>query len=185
MNRKKIFAVLGMFAILFGIAQSAGASIPNHFMTTDGDSDVLNWNINGQGLTDGWYFGIYDFGGSPASGLNLLFGSGPIFQSAEFSVTQPGGTNWQITVLSGGFPGGTLNIGDSEEFSFYFWDGSSYITDLIDIAHGGGDAYSFASAGGNIQGDDLNAVPLTSSAILLFSGFAGLMAFGNRRKIRK
>jgi len=192
MNRKKIVAVLGIVAILFVIAQTAGASIPNHFTTTDGDSDVTNWNINGQGLAYGWYFGIYDFGGhslSESDRLDLLFGSGPIFQSAQFSVTQPGGTgtDWQITVLSGYSPGKTLNIGNSKEFSFFFYNGSDYIKDFPDltITTGGGDAYNFASAGGNILGDDLNAVPITSSAILLFSGFAGLMVFGNRRKIRK
>jgi hypothetical protein len=184
MNRKNTFAVLAVFAILFGIAQAAGAAIPNHFTTTDGDSDVINWNIGGQKLNDGWYFGVYDYGSDPSSGLNLLFGSGTTFQSAEFSVTQPSGTDWEINVLSGDFTGNTLTIGNSDDFSFFFWDGSNYVTDFT-ITYWGADAYNFDSAGGNIMGDDLNPVPLTSSAILFFSGFAGLMAFGSRKKIRK
>jgi hypothetical protein len=183
MNRKNTFAVLAVFAILFGIAQAAGAAIPNHFTTTDGDSDVINWNITGQKLNDGWYFGVYDYGADPSLGLNLLFGSGTSL-AAEFEVTQPIGTYWEIAVSSGDFTGNTLNIGNSDDFSFFFWDGSNYVTDFT-ITHGGGDAYNFAGAGGNIMGDDLNPVPLTSSAILFFSGFAGLMAFGSRKKIRK
>ncbi|MCD6197835.1 MAG: hypothetical protein J7K15_04585, partial [Deltaproteobacteria bacterium] len=180
--------------MLFGLAQVAGASIPNHFTTTDGDSDVIDYSVGGSGgLADGWYFGVYDFGvnlPSPGPSLDLLLGSSlTSFQSAEFSVTQSGtGGTWVITVESGFNIGNSINIGNSDEFSFYFKDSSgNYYTDF-DITSGGGDAYNFDGSsfnGGHMLGDDLNPVPLPGSAIFLFSGIMGLVAFGSRRKIMK
>lgn len=192
MKRKKMLVMATVFAMLFGLAQIAGASILNHFVSTSGNSNIVNFNFNDNGLANGWYFGIYDFGANPSSGLHLLEGSSLTFwDGANFSVTQSG-NDWIITVTDGTYQGNSLNIGDSEDFSFYFWNGStnSPIYDTGFSITGGAFNYGFSSTppsgdGGNILGADLNPVPLPGSVILLFSGIMGLVAFGSRRKIMK
>ena len=183
MKRKKMLVMATVFAMLFGLAQIAGAS--NHFMTTDGDSDVINF----YGLADGCSFGVYDFGATdPSSGLDLLQGSSSLlFESAEFEVyLNQGDNNYYVNVKTGVDElVSPINIGDSDEFSFYFWNGSTYDIEFT-ITSGGGDTYKFDSNfGGTVLGDDLNPVPLPGSVILLFSGIMGLVAFGSRRKIMK
>ncbi|MBW2163223.1 MAG: hypothetical protein JRF43_01910 [Deltaproteobacteria bacterium] len=188
MKRKKMLVMATVFAMLFGLAQIVVAATSNQFTTTDGDSDIINF----YGLADGCYFGVYDFDDNPLSGsdphLDLLLGSSSLlFESAEFSVIQSGtGGTWVITVESGLNIGNSINIGPTEDFGFYFWNGSTYDTNFT-ITSGGGDAYSFLSTNtcGTVFGDDLNQVPLTGSAIFLFSGIMGLVAFGSRRKIMK
>ena len=187
MRRKKMSIIVAVFAMLFGLAQVAGASIPNHFKTTDGDSDAINFDMFGDGLTNGWYFGVYDYNGDPSSGLDLLLGSDGAIAQAEFEVYLDSGSYF-INVITGVDESESpINIGSTDEFSFYFFDDTNYyapssITELT----GNGDGYLFShSDGGNVLGDDLNPVPLPSSAIFLFSGFAGLVAFGGRRKIMK
>ena len=183
MKRKKMLVMATVFAMLFGLAQIVVAATSNQFTTTDGDSDIINF----YGLADGCYFGVYDFGDNlpfPGSSLNLLQGSLTSFESAEFSVTYET-DHYQITVMSGLNIGSSINIGPTEDFGFYFYDGINYDTSFT-ITSGGGDAYSFVSnTCGTAFGDDLNQVPLTGSAIFLFSGIMGLVALGSRRKIMK
>jgi len=189
MRRKKMSIIVAVFAMLFGLAQVAGASIPNHFVSTSSESNTVTIDSDLGGLTDGWYFGVYDYGGDPSSGsdhrLDLLSGSSTsLFQSANFSVTYDGSDYW-ITVISGDFTSQSpLDIGSSGDFSFYFRNGSTYDTNFS--ITGGSLNYGFASYnGGAVIGTDLASVPLPSSAIFLFSGFVGLVAFGGRRKIMK
>jgi len=186
MKRKKMLVMATVFAMLFGLAQIALASIPipNHFVSTSSESNIFN--SFGQ-LNTGWFFGIYDFGGNPSSGLNLLEGGGPDYY-ANFEVTQPGGsgTSWMITITNGTYQGDSLNIGDSKDFSFYFRNNDGSIYDTDPGITGGYFNYGFSSNdGGRIVGADLNPVPLPGSAIFLFSGIMGLVAFGSRRKIMK
>ena len=187
MRRKKMLVVVALFAMLFGLAQNAGASIiPNHFVSTSNNSNIINVNFGSNGLADGWYFGIYDFGGSESSGLDLLLGSNTLLvDSANFEVTYVF-NHYQIKVTKGIDLNQTLDIGNSDDFSFYFRDNSGSIYDTDLTITGGGLNYGFSSTnGGNVAGADLASVPLVSSAIFLFSGFAGLVAFGSRRKIKK
>ena len=187
MRRKKMLVVVALFAMLFGLAQNAGASIiPNHFVSTSNNSNIINVNFGSNGLADGWYFGIYDFGGSESSGLDLLLGSNTLLvDSANFEVTYVF-NHYQIKVTKGIDLNQTLDIGNSDDFSFYFRDNSGSIYDTDLTITGGGLNYGFSSTnGGNVAGADLASVPLVSSAIFLFSGFAGLVAFGSRRKIMK
>jgi len=192
MKRKKMLVMATVLAMLFGLAQVAGASIPNHFTSTSSESNISN---DLGYLNDGWVFGVYDFDATtpnPSGGLDLLLGGSTSFKSANFSVTQSGANNtWEITVTSGMFLNpipilNILNIGDSDDFSFYFRDGSGSTYD-IDFSITGGDLnYGFIStAGGGVSGHDLNPVPLPGTAIFLFSGIMGLVAFGSRRKIMK
>ncbi|HDH97986.1 MAG TPA: hypothetical protein ENF70_02495, partial [Deltaproteobacteria bacterium] len=101
MRRKKMSIIVAVFAMLFGLAQVAGASIPNWFKTTDGDSDVINFDMFGDGLTNGWYFGVYDYNGDPSSGLDLLLGSDGAIAQAEFKVYLHSDNNFYINVTTG------------------------------------------------------------------------------------
>ena len=189
MRRKKMSIIVAVFAMLFGLAQVAGASIPNRFVSTDGDSDVMNVNFDGEGLASGWYFGVYDYNGDPSSGgLDLLLGSTGAIAHAEFEVYLDSGSYF-INVITGVDESESpINIGPTDEFSFYFYNDTDYYTALtITSTPGGGNAYSFVAntESGRTVGSDLASVPLPSSAIFLFSGFAGLVAFGGRRKIMK
>ena len=188
MRRKKMSIIVAVFAMLFGLAQVAGASIPNRFVSTDGDSDVMNVNFDGEGLASGWYFGVYDYNGDPSSGLDLLLGSDGAIAQAEFKVYLHSDNNFYINVTTGVDESlSPVNIGTTDEFSFYFFDGTTYYApSSITEFSGNSDGYLFShSSGGNVIGTDLASVPLPSSAIFLFSGFVGLVAFGGRRKIMK
>jgi len=188
MRRKKMSVIVAVFAMLFGLAQVAGASIPNRFVSTSSESNTVTIDSDWGGLTGDWYFGVYDYGGDPSSGsdhrLDLLLGSSTPFQSANFKVTYAV-DHYQITVISGDFTSQSpLDIGSSGDFSFYFRNGSTYDTNFS--ITGGSLNYGFVSYfGGAVIGTDLASVPLPSSVIFLFSGFAGLVAFGGRRKIMK
>lgn len=191
MKRKKMLVVATVLAMLFGFAQIAVA-IPNHFVSTSSESNTSN---DLGYLSAGWFFGIYDFGATdPSSGLNLLFGGQPNYSNANFTVTYET-DHYQITVISGFNINASLNIGDSDDFSFYFWNGAdpsilaNYDTDFSIIGSDLNYGFISTAGGGGVIGADLNPVPnstpLPGSAIFLFSGIMGLVAFGSRRKLKK
>ena len=181
MRKKKELIVVAVFAMLFALAQVAFAAIPNRFISTDGDSNFVDINLisEGSGLKSGWSFGVYDNDWS--SGLDLVNQN---HETAKFSVT-PDGDGWQITVDQGVTKDQTLDIGNSKDFSFYFKNAPNHDTEFS-ISDLGSNQYLFNSkAGGKVMGNDLAAVSLPSSAIFLFSGILGLVAFGSRRETMK
>lgn len=179
-----MLSIATVFAISFVLAQTAFADIPNRFISTDRNSDVFDVNLfpKGRGLKSGWSFGVYDNDWS--KGLDLL-DKGHRRAKFHVSVTQ-NGDDWQITVDGGATKGQTLDIGNSKDFSFYFKNGTDYDTKFSIKVLCNSNQYLFDSdKGGKVTGNDLAAVPLSNSAIFLFSGLVGIVAFGSRKKIMK
>ena len=187
MKRKKMLVMATVFAMLFGLAQIAVASIPtpNHFVSTDGDATFFGGGL----LTSGCFFGVYDFGDdlslASTPHLDLLGGGGFVFE-----VTQSGeGNTWVIK----GTNDFSINIGPSSDFSFYFWNDSTstYDTDFTITLSNGFLVFSNNDEKCNVLGipsgigPGAASTPLPGSAIFLFSGIMGLVAFGSRRKIMK
>ncbi len=182
MNKQHIAASLAVvFLLLLGFLGTARAAIENHFLSTDGDSNAIQISS----LSSGWYFGVFDYGANPSSGLNLLLGPGTTsLEESKFTISQSG-SDYILAVTQGVDAGSSINIGATGEFSFYFLSPSpsgSYETDF-DIT-GSPTTYYFTSqtGGGNVIGVDLNAVPIPGSSALLLSGLIGLVALGSRRK---
>jgi hypothetical protein len=78
---------------------------------------------------------------------------------------------------------GSLNLGASGYFGFYFTDDSgnrtgTYVLNLADD----GLSYDLSSGGATVTISDASPIPLPPAAILLGSGLVGLMGFGVRRK---
>ena len=187
MKRKGTLITTLTLAALFAFTQMAIAiMIPNHFVSTSSESNMITINQDWGGLTGDWYFGVYDFNGNPSSGLDLFQGSYTSIYSANFAITYEN-NHYQIEVMSGVFNGSILDIGDSNDFSFYFRNDSTYDMNFL-ITGVGVSNYVFSNmGGGNVIGTDLSVVstPIPGSVILLFSGFTALMAFNKRRRIKE
>ena len=185
MGRKKMLVAVAVFAMLFGLAQVAGAysSYSGPWEATDYQSSTYTISLLGN-LSSGWTFGVYDIGdGISPSSLALIDLSSTF---ATFNV------NNNILYVTQGISGGSSFdlTSPNDYFGFYFSNNSiTYCDYLYDTAGPVNqwllkmaDSYN---AGGPVIASDVNPIPLPSSAIFLFSGFAGLVAFGSRRKIKK
>ena len=176
------FILIGLFnlCVLLQIAYAA----PNRFVSTDGDSDVVNINIPNvsEGLSNGWYFGVYD--SDMTGGLDLLEGKVG-FESAQFKITYDNNEDQYILkVLSGLNKESELSLGNTPDFSFYFRNGTNYYEpNKIDSS---GDSFIFYYKNNNIEehvvGNDLKAVPLPATIMLLGSSLMGLLIVGNRNR---
>ncbi|WP_457571182.1 hypothetical protein [Desulfovulcanus sp.] len=179
--------ISGAIVAIFTLTQVASATIANHFCTTDGDTDVINFNFFGNGLADGWDFGVYDFDGQMEDGITLLTGSiSTPFQAAEFQVRQDYSSGqWTLCVTNGISAGDSLVLGNSEDFSFYFASNSGYFAPEV-IISSDGDAYQFVhSEGGSVLGTDLNAVPLPPAIWIFSTSLLALLAVGDRNRLFK
>lgn len=186
MARRGVISVITIL-FTFVLTGAALAAIPNNFVSTNEDTNIVDLNILGDGLQTGWAFGVYDFGASPDSGIDLLSGCAkyPCLQSASFEVTQDGRDNL-LTVTAGPSTGQSLNIGSSPNFSFYFKypdnNSYSYETDFNIFPVGGGIYYFISNeGGGGLTGVDLAPVPIPGTSALLLSGLVGLVALGSRK----
>jgi len=120
MERKRFLVLAVALVMLFGFAQVAGASIaiPNRFVSTSSESNIINVNFKSSGLSDGYYFGVYDT--DLGSGLDLLLGSSTVsFSTADFSVSYVSDHNYKLEVLSGIATSSFLYM-STADFSFYF-----------------------------------------------------------------
>ncbi len=174
--RNKIVLIVGVLVLFGCYAVTVNAAIENHFLPTDGDSNYVMSNP----FTDNWYFGVFDYGGDPASGLKLVQNGVP---TALFTVTEDNG-DFTLKVLSGIDHQQTLALGNTGEFSFYFSNGSDY--DISpDILYLGSNTFQFKNSKGNVFGVDIAAVPIPGSSILLLSGLIGLATLGTRKNKNK
>ena len=174
--RKKLMIVL--FSALFMYAGVCYAA-PNHFLPATTSQEVLTVSADQGGLQSGWYFGVFDWGGNMSNGLLLLSES---VTSAQFKVEEKqDGSGYQIFVTKGVNEGSTLDIGDSEDFSFFFYDGSSYY-EPTNISENPfvGNSYYFSYNSQTVQGNDISAVPNPQSFILLLSSLLGLIGLSRR-----
>ena len=177
--RKKITIV--SFLILFMYAGVCYAA-PNHFLPATTSQEVLTVSADQGGLQSGWYFGVFDWGESMSKGLLLLSGGSVV--SAQFKVEKKqDGSGYQISVIEGVDKGETLDIGNSEDFSFFFYDGSSYY-EPANIYENSfvGNSYYFSYNSQTVQGNDISAVPNPQSFILLLSGLLGLIGLSRREE---
>ena len=185
MRRKKILVVVAVFAMLFGLAQVAGAysSYSGPWEATDYQSSTYTISLLGN-LTDGWTFGVYDIGDSSDPSSLVLISSSNTY--ATFNVTGS-----ILDVTQGMSDGSDLSLtSPNDYFGFYFSYGSSTYNGYLYETAGAVNQWLLkivrpSSSGGPVIASDVAPVPLPSSAIFLFSGFAGLVAFGSRRKIMK
>lgn len=185
MGRKRFLVLAVALVMLFGFAQVAGAALADPaWVTTDTQSNVytLSFISSELNLKPGWTFGVYDYGSHDTNtGVALLSSS---ISSATFYTDSSGlvynnsdPENWNTLTLT--FPG---------QFGFYFDDGTSKYTNYS-YTEVVGNQWSISSehegSGGPVQASDVAPVPLPASALFLFSGLVGLVAFGSRRKIMR
>ncbi len=183
MNKKIILQLALVFLTVLFLNGISIASIPNAFVSTDGNSNGVNINFTGNGLTPGWYFGVFDLGADPTTGLDLLYGRGGVlFETGSFTVSSDS-SGYTITVIQGVDDGQTLNIGPTGDFSFYFRDDNNNYDTSFDISGSEPTFFFESTKGGHVVGVDLapSAVPIPGSSILLLSGLIGLVALGGRR----
>ncbi|GEM_PF-2396652 len=207
---KKIFLLFLLISFLF--PNLGKTAVVNHFVPkyppTIDDIDV---SYKKKGLKAGWEFGVFDFGGDPSEGIVLLKG-GYKPRTTSFVVEKINGFNI-LKVIEGFNKGATLNLGkdlpgNGPEFSFFMKYNDTYYTDL-DIKDLGCGIYLFSykppfqnkttgslseistanssSDSGYVIGFDLQAVPIPSSLLLLFSGILGIIfisirSYPNNRK---
>ena len=191
------FILIGLFnlCVLLQIAYAA----PNRFVSTDGDSDVVNINIPNfsKGLSNGWYFGVYD--SDMTGGLDLLEGKVG-FESAQFKITYDNNEDQYILkVLSGLNKESELSLGNTPDFSFYFYNGEKYyeptalwhlnpsdVNSLLELDLSVTTVYLIRyeddTTKQNVFGLNLAPVPLPATIMLLGSSLMGLLIVGNRKK---
>ena len=183
--------------IIFLLLTSLGMTtpiIPNRFISTDGNSNVIQFrfklaNLEFKSLADGWSFGIYD--NDINSGLLLLEGGENAETEAKFEVYLNENNKWELKIIKGIDKEKTIDLGNSNSFSFFFKKDDNYY-DPVDITEDGGIYYFWGPVGsgtfnskGLIQGIDLQAVPLPSSTWLLITSIIGLFVINTKRNHHK
>ncbi len=155
------------------IAKAIIAGVDNRFIPTDNDSDFYTF----YNLSPNWYFGVYDYKEAETNGLFLL---GDSNQSAQFQLEQQTG-KWILKVTEGVDEGKTIELGDTKDFSFFFYDGDNYYTPIISQI--GKDKFVFKNNNDEILGFDLRSVPIPSAIWLLGIGVLGVIMLGNRKRL--
>ena len=189
---KKGFLAGVLLFFMYFMYVGACYAIPNHFMPVGSPQEALTVKASQGGLQSGWYFGVFDWQGNMSDGL-LLLGKNKeneIITSAQFKVIKKqGGSGYQISVIEGVDIGSTLDIGNSEDFSFFFYDGTNYYEpDNIIKDINNEYSYYFSNKNqktGTVKGNDISAVPTPQSFILLLSGVLGLVGLTRRGQLTK
>jgi len=177
---KKLIQTLVALSFLIGTISTAlagMAAVPNDFISTDGDSNIVQL-VNKDDMT----FGVFDYMGDPKNGVDLVNNSMTV---ASFSVNENNGS-YEL-VVNYGAASGSVSLGDSGDFSFYFKDSNGNYYDVLEITQiaPGTNSYHIKFADNEVIGVDLNVptnpVPVPGASVLLLSGLVGLVAMGTRR----
>ena len=216
MKSKCFVFILAGFLFLLCQVQVGNASVVNRFVVDNNESGaVINLNyhfldfINIDGLTDGWSFGVYDYGGEKSDGLILLDGSNSnTYQMVLLGMesTQQGyllkGQRFDMLNIDNNRKGVDLdyiNLGDTPDFSFYFYNGEKYyeptalwhlnpsdVNSLLELDLSVTTVYLIRyeddTTKQNVFGLNLAPVPLPATIMLLGSSLMGLLIVGNRKK---
>lgn len=181
MKVKRMLLGMMIVAVLLIMAQASvsnaytysGAWLPND----KEDFCAIKITVN-SGPVEG-SFSMYDWGETDSLELFSMSKKSGI-QSVYF--TQDNST-WYAGLSRGAQ---TLNLGDSQDFGFFFGDGtdSYYTYDLTVIQ--AGEIYYLSSDSNDIgiYTSDIAPVPIPASVLLLGSGLAGLIGFGKRMRKR-
>ena len=177
---------LGVLMCFFMLMGMSHAAMVNHFLPKGEPQETVTVDASNGGLQGNWYFGVYDFNGQMSQGKLLLQGDSML--RAQFHVRWDGNQNqYVLTVDTGVNAGEELTLGDTKDFSFFFFDGTTYYQPDC-ITHNNNEPYSYffaLNAIGNtprqiVQGNDIQAVPAPRSVLLLLSGMLGLIGFVRR-----
>ncbi len=172
---KKGFLAGVLLFFMYFMYVGACYAIPNRFVPVGKPQEVLTVAAGQGGLQSGWYFGVFDWQGKMSDGLLLL--DSVNYLSAQFEVKDTqNGVGYEISVIEGVDKGKTLNIGDTEDFSFFFYDGNNYYEpDQILRNPFENNSYYFSYNNQTVLGNDISSVPTPQSFILLLSGLLGLV----------
>lgn len=189
MKNKSFVFILAGFLFLLCQVQVGNASVVNRFVVAgESESYVVALNVpGGQGLLKGWSFGVYDYNGETKNGLNLLNDE----SGYQFKVIAENNNNngkYFLEVYQGLTNVGEIPLGETPDFSFYFFDGNGYYspTDIVAV-ESENNSWNFVYKLDDTQemvvrGNYLKPVPLPATIMLLGSSLMGLLIVGNRKK---
>ena len=176
MRIKKILFGIMMVAALLILARPSisiadtysGAWLPN-------DSDIFAIELTLTPETGSFY--MYDWGNQDTD--LLLFVDGR-YNSTTGYFTQDGGDWWASLSLGAT----TLSLGDTQEFGFYFLDGTTNYFSYDLTATTPGEAYTLYDSNTDmtVAVSDAAPVPIPTSALLFGSGIIGFIATGRVRR---
>ena len=183
MKKNNVIGLIIIISVLGLIQLGNAASITNLFVSTDGDSNISQFNFY-YPLNEGWYFGVYDE--NMNNGLFLL--EGTEVGQAKFEVYQIN-NEWQLKITQGVDLNKTMSLGDSESFSFFFKNSDNYY-EPYNISEKDGNYFFYGPPGSSGEGErafilgvDIQAVPIPSSVWLLMSTTL-LFIFGRKQTIK-
>ena len=190
MKSKCFVFILAGFLFLLCQVQVGNASVVNRFVVAEeSGSNLVVFNVPfGQGLLDGWSFGVYDYNEEPKNGLNLLDDERG-YQFKTIAENNNDNGKYVLEVYQGINKDDEIPLGKTPDFSFYFFDGSEYYspTDIVAAYGSDNNSYDIVYKLDNdqkmvVHGNHLKPVPLPASIMLLGSSLMGLLIVGNRKK---
>jgi hypothetical protein len=188
MRRDKTMIMAAVFLLCLGVATNASASfIYNGAWTLDDEAHdlfAITVSINLIGNGSGQLY-MCDYGNT---GIDMLVVNNNFLEGVTVAFSNESG-NWQAQVV-GSDPLRSLDLGDTQDFGFYFKDGSNNMSTSYDVTPAEPTTDSFfltdtqtpSATGMNVAIHDVALVPIPGSVMLLGAGIIGLV--GIRRRYR-